>query len=389
MTLKKIRGTLIFVLSVLSVLAFDPYIFYTFLSSWIYKIIYLLSFAIVIFFLLWHRNIKLPPLKFCLVIGIQFVAWTIYSAVHLDTAYWSRCFYLAFTFLVFLALYNFSDIHSFVKVNVILVTIQAAMAAIAFFLVLSGILEPLFEYSNLDGRTGYCYGLTCSNFVLGNIIRAAGYFDEPGALAFWGVYSLIINKMFIKNRVIEITLIIGLIFTLSMAYFIQLALYLLFFYSKKPQVIIPICLLLVTGGIIVAGQGRDSEIYTLTIRRFERGSSGKIESSRDDLTHMAKEQFKVHPILGTGVKEMEKLPYMADNPFETLATDGIVGTFIIYLPLLFVLADKKSFSKEMFISVMILMAGYLQRPFHVRLIHYIFLFSFCYLALSQKNKQSS
>lgn len=389
MTLKKIRGTLIFVLSVLSVLAFDPYIFYTFLSSWIYKIIYLLSFAIVIFFLLWHRNIKLPPLKFCLVIGIQFVTWTIYSAVHLDTAYWSRCFYLAFTFLIFLSLYNFSDIHSFVKVNVILVTVQAAMAAIAFFLVLSGILEPLFEYSNLDGRTGYCYGLTCSNFVLGNIIRAAGYFDEPGALAFWGVYSLIINKMFIKNRVIEITLIIGLIFTLSMAFFIQLALYLLFFYSKKPQVIIPICLLLVTGGIIVAGQGRDSEIYTLTIRRFERGSSGKIESSRDELTHMAKEQFKVHPILGTGVKEMEKLPYMADNPFETLATDGIVGTFIIYLPLLFVLADKKSFSKEMFISVMILMAGYLQRPFHVRLIHYIFLFSFCYLALSQKNKQSS
>lgn len=44
---------------------------------------------------------------------------------------------------------------------------------------------PLLTIENPDGRPAGLYALTMSNDVIGNLIRPAGVFDEPGALAFY------------------------------------------------------------------------------------------------------------------------------------------------------------------------------------------------------------
>ena len=79
---------------------------------------------------------------------------------------------------------------------------------------------------------------------------------------------------------------------------------------------------------------------------------------------------------------------MGDNPYETLATDGIFGTFIIYLPLIIVLFRNIRHIEFVF-AVIIIAAGYMQRPFHLGFLHYIILFTFFNLGLKYKGKYDS
>ena len=59
-----------------------------------------------------------------------------------------------------------------------------------------GLLEPLFQFIEMDGRPGYFYGLFTTNTVFGGFVRNAGFYDEPGALSNWGVFALLFNKLF-------------------------------------------------------------------------------------------------------------------------------------------------------------------------------------------------
>lgn len=111
-------------------------------------------------------------------------------------------------------------------------TVQAVLGGIAFILFFVGALQPLIEFRLPDLRPSYFFGLTCSNAIVGNVMRPAGLFDEPGALAFWGVYCLLINKLVFDNKKIELLLIIGLMFTLSMAFYIEIVIYGLLFTQK-------------------------------------------------------------------------------------------------------------------------------------------------------------
>ena len=70
---------------------------------------------------------------------------------------------------------------------------------------------------------------------------------------------------------------------------------------------------------------------------------------------------------------------MDDNPFEILAKDGIIGLVVTYLPLLVVLLKFSRRNKDVFFAGLILTAGYLQRPFHVNLLHNLMLYGFVIL----------
>ena len=87
--------------------------------------------------------------------------------------------------------------------------VQAISGTIGILLVLGGLLQPIFKFVEMDMRPGYFFGLFTTNTYFGGLVRNAGFYDEPGALAFWGIYALIINKMFVKNTKIEILLIIA------------------------------------------------------------------------------------------------------------------------------------------------------------------------------------
>ena len=102
--------------------------------------------------------------------------------------------------------------------------------------------------------------------------------------------------------------------------------------------------------------------------------------NRSSLAEKAKAQFIKAPILGIGATKMEEMDYMADNPYEILAKDGIVGMFITYLPLMIILYYKRKEFPYLAIAF-ILFLGYMQRPFHINIHHYFILYLFLMLTL--------
>lgn len=317
-------------------------------------------------------------IKICLI--LQVAAWFIYSFLFSDSTYITRIFYIALSYFAVIALEKKCGLPKFVKINNGFLALQAFFGAIAFILVFLGILSPIIEFQNANGHEAYCYILTCTNVAIGNVIRVAGYFDEPGALANWGMYALIFNKLFFKNKYIEYTLLICLLFTLSAAYFIQVALYLLFFYvASNTKKIIPVIFICISFLLIFNSVKDNDVVAKYTTERFH---DGQINSTRYDLAAIAKQNFLESPVFGIGAKHMESTAYMGDNPYEILAKDGIVGYILTYLPLLCLLFKVKN--KSVLYSVIILFAGYMQRPFHMNLIHYLVLLSFCIMATKYK-----
>lgn len=331
------------------------------------------------------KGAKLPSAIIICFIA-QAIMFVFLFLLHADVNYIYRILLLLVTFIILRLLAHNGLLIEFAKANNALIALQAVMGFVAFFLILFNILQPLFTFVNVGDVPAYCYGLTCTGAVWGNICRVAGYFDEPGAFAFWGIYSLIINKLFVNNKKIEWCIIIGLFATWSMAYYIQIALYFVLFYRNKINYILPFVIaIIIVGQFIKSNQNSDLAIlYDFTFNRFEKNSSGTIETNRDEMTDAAKSAFLSSPLFGVGEQKTWSIGYLDDNPFEPLAKDGIIGTIFLYLPLLLLLLDKKR-NKDIIYAVFILALGYLQRPLHGNLMHYLMLYLFVVLSYNQMN----
>lgn len=339
-------------------------------------------FFLLLIILLLHKRKLLPFLNgFNYVFFFQIFIWLSYFLLHSDSSYFTRVILMLVAYMGLLYAHNNAGgILLFVKSFNYLILLMAIAGTVCFFLVLFEVITPLIEFSNVDGRSAYCFGLTCSNVYMGNIIRYAGYFDEPGAMANWGMFALLFNKLFIKDSRFGKILIVCLLFTFSIAYYIQLVCYIFLFSKNRVK---RACQLLLFGLLIVIGiyQMKDTpydRIYQMTIKRFEFDeTTGSISGdNRTNLAELAKEQFLKAPIFGVGAQKFGEIGYMADNPYEILAKDGIVGEIITYLPLLLVLWYGWKKRPEYTVAVMILFLGYLQRPFHVDFIHPIVLYLF-------------
>ena len=323
---------------------------------------------------------KLPaPIVACMI--IQSVVWVLYFLYHSDTSYLVRIYFIILTFTILNVLHKRDLACQFVKGNNLIIAIQAFLGLIAFVLFFIEVLPLLKEFVNIDGRPARCYYITCTNLTFGNVMRAAGFFDEPGALAGWGIFALVFNKLFINNRKIEIILIICLFSTLSAAYFIQIFLYFFFFYAFNVRKAIPVVFILCCFLYVYNAYLANSEIAHFTTERFEGGT---IATKRTELAEMAYKEFLKSPIVGNGAKNLEEKEYMADNQFESLANDGILGTIVLYLPLILILAESRR--KDVWKVVIILVAGYLQRPFHTNEMHYLFLYILLFLVIIDRKQ---
>lgn len=316
------------------------------------------------------------------IVALFFVCKFVY---HDDTSYITRIFFLLLVAVIFNCLIKRKHELSFIKANNVFLTAQAVLGGIAFILFFIGVLQPFIEFRLPDLRPAYFFGLTCSNAVVGNVMRPAGLFDEPGALAMWGIYCLLINKLVFDDKKIEFLLIIGLIFTLSMAFYIQIVMYGLLFYTKGNKKIIYFVIGLSLAYGIISQMDESSEIYRETVGRFqfdkERGLAG---NSRYQSMEDAKKQWMLNPWMGAGGQNISEIDgYMADNPYETLATDGIVGTVMLYLPFIWLFIACKN--REVRCALIILAAGYMQRPFHNNLMHYFYAYMFLLIGIYIKN----
>lgn len=355
-----------YLLYVFSFIAGWPCVF--FLMGWLphYTTNYLVLFAMVLPFFFVENKFQIPKPIVVLLVS-QIFAWAVYSMINgLDTSYFTRILMLCITYL-FLKVQMKYDRLEFVKTYNFWLLFQALAGTLGFFLVLLGILHPIFEFQELDMRPGYFFGLFTTNAYFDGFVRNAGFYDEPGALAFWGIYALLINKLFVNNRRVELLLVFGLISTLSMAYFIQLGLYLFFFYRKKLGKALFIIILFIAALKLISSFNEQMDRSLLGRFEYNEETGTLVGDNRSKMMEACWDIYKTAPILGQGARYLleisqQRKEFLGANPYFTLACDGAVGQFIIWSPF-FYLFHLRRRDKKYGWAFWILIAGFLQRPY--------------------------
>ena len=192
LALLKTRSGKITILGMITLLSSYPYIFECLFP--IPTIQMTGPFFLLVYLLLYIHSTKFNSGKLASFILYSFIlqgiTWFLYTAIHGDTTYITRIFYVVWTYLMVCVFIRYKAVNTFVTINTGFVALQAALGLIAFLLVFSNLLKPIIYYKLTNMQDGYCYLITCTNLAGDGFLRAAGYFDEPGALAFWGVYDV-------------------------------------------------------------------------------------------------------------------------------------------------------------------------------------------------------
>lgn len=371
--------------------------FITFPSLIISGILIFLVFM-VLFLVDSKRNMYLPK-EITVLATITSITWFLYALYHGgDESYLTRIFFVWLTYLVLSVLYRKGLLHWFWHINNRFILVQAGLGLLCFVLVGVGVLKPLLTVYDLGiiHRPTYFFGITFSNSLNGNIVRSAGVFDEPGALAFWAIYALLINYCFIKDKIVNRYLPYFTVCTLSMAFFIQIAFYaVLKNAARLYRIVILIAFVLIAISFLKTTKDTDTDLYYYTLRRFELSDEKGFEgNNRKEQTDNAYRTFMDNPYFGIGGRKAEHLATSAayyrisDNPYEVLAKDGIVGFFVTYLPIIFIIFSGGLKNKKILIAIIVLLIGYLQRPFHINFVHYFYLWNFYLMYLLQKKHLS-
>ncbi|ANQ47872.1 O-antigen ligase domain-containing protein [Flammeovirga sp. MY04] len=344
-----------------------PCVFY--LMGWLpfYKTNYILLFVLTGVVTLSKFTFRFVPKIITFIILLQILVWTFYSLFHIDSSYLTRVFLLIITFSILGLQLNYKNKFEFINVYNYWLAFQAIAGSIGFILVIFGLLKPISVFIEMDGRTGYFFGLFTTNAAFEGFSRNAGFYDEPGALAFWGVFALLLNKLFINNKKIEFLLLFGLISTLSMAFFIQVTIYLFLFYKKqRKKILLPLILfILVLKGLASFNEGLDSAIFGRFTVNEETGTFAG--DNRSELMERCWRIFKTSPVTGVGATNLAtvvsaKEGFVGANFFTNWASDGIIGVVVTYMPLLLLLIIGQR-KRQYKYAVLIIFLGYLQRPY--------------------------
>lgn len=379
----------VFILVFILLFSQYPYVFSSFLSlpyNIGIELIWLFLFFIMYSQLHPKRSFS-PALK--IIIIAQIMVWLIYTLMFGALMYTARCIRLITAFYMILCLLNSKgNIEGFFRKYNGWVFLMALGATIGFILIAFFHMQPISDFEQYDGRTGNFFGVTCAHLTWMTYlnVRVSGFFDEAGALASWGIFALVINRMISNTRYENIFLSL-LLSTLSLGYFVQGSLYLLSTKVKKMSTMI-FCFVFVALFAFLTFTTQNTKydfLYNMTWGRVEYDETEGTFSgnSRYELTKLAKQKFEKEPVFGVGGIEFHK-EYMDDNPYESLGRDGIVGTFFLYLPLIYALIlcmKKKRFDLCMLIVVIAI--GYLQRPIKDNMLHTFMLYSL--VVLIEKN----
>ena len=343
-----------------------PCVFY--LMGWLphYTVNYLLLFVLATFFVVTKNKYRLPrPISMLLV--MQIVTWVIYAAIHGgDTSYFTRILMLCITYM-FLEMQLSGERDGFIKTYNTWLVFQAIAGTIGFLLVVTGILQPIFEFREMDGRPGYFFGLFATNTYFDGLVRNAGFYDEPGALAFWGIYALIINKLFVDNKKVEVLLIIGLISTLSLAYFIQIAMYAFFFYKKQWRKLLPCIVAFFLALILISSFNKRMNDAIFGRMEYNEETGTLSGDNRSKMTKVCWDIFLESPIVGQGAQHLieiskERRVFVGANPNLILAMDGIIGQLMVLSPFFFLFGIRR-YNKKYSWAFWTLIIGFLQRPY--------------------------
>ena len=195
------------------------------------------------------------------------------------------------------------------------------------------------------------------------------------------------NRMFIKNERIENLLIICLLFTFSLGFYAQLALYFVFFRLNTRNigktVLLVICLIAIIIGFNLTKGTKYNFIYKSTIERVistEEQSSSSSNAfaidNRENQTNEALRAFEENPFFGGNTKD----ELVTNNIYEPLALYGIVGSFFILFPFIMLVAEGIRNQDTYLIKVCaVIFLGFAHRPFHNAFLYFFIIYAILYM----------
>lgn len=216
---------------------------------------------------------------------------------------------------------------------------------------------------DLPDRVSYFFFTTFTNAYAGSSVRAAGIFDEPGALALFFTIAVALNEAFSVNKKWSLYILILGLTTGSVALFTILIVYLLYnIHAKNAK-------LMISGIILASGLMLIPTIYDSVqdnfAHRFEV-VDGRLEG--DNRTHQIENFFDDVTIDITlrGEKASTKVYQEADrssNPFSIYFRYGLVA----WLPFLFLelwlLYASFAYMRILRFPAMAMFLVLLQRPY--------------------------
>ncbi len=221
-----------------------------------------------------------------------------------------------------------------------------SMGLLGFIAFLLGVVDklPNLGYVGDPVKESMNYFFTFSNSVFNKdgdfkLLRVAGYFDEPGTMAFYLTFALLLNQMTFKNRLYDKLLIFSGIFTFSLAFFFTLIIYFSFYPNWKKTYLrlgVILAVLFFTITLTKDTNPISGGISLMTLNRLEGSDDGMIQGdNRTIYFEQGIEFFKEKPLLGHGQQNVltgsKFFGYDPSSFVGYLVFYGAIGTSIIFL----------------------------------------------------------
>lgn len=364
-----------------------------------YKFIIAFGLGYMLYALSFRKEVRLGNKVIISILALQIVYSIMASVLQstflgVDRLYINLSIQLVAVTIVYIYVYTFFNINKLALSTSYIFISMGVLGGVAFFLGAVGVLKPVSMFPS-DNPLYTNFLLTFSNayYEVGNsyIIRIAGYFDEPGSFAYFLTITLLINKLYDYSKKIELALIFLGVFTLSLAFFISVFLYILFFYIKiRHTKIIVLLILSMIASIFVIEEYKDNNatvklIHELSIGRLKLAENDDVKlisgDNRSQKFLWSKEAFFKSPYIGHGMSaygnpRSEYYGKLCCNILDPLATHGLIGTvifFMLFFYWFYTIFDFKKGTLD-YVSLgafLIVIANLFQRPgFHGGLFGY-------------------
>ena len=257
-----------------------------------------------------------------------------------------------------------STIDAFLTISswVLAGAVIGAIVGLVYALVGGG---PTFQFENPDGRQAYVYLSTITNSVVGNTIRPAGFFDEPGTFSFVLCFVCAMRQRRLMDSRMTWFLLLGGFSSLSFAHGFYVALHALSTRDLRLNslAIVGVCLL---GPLILFPQFLDAiserlfSRYAIVDGRFAGDSRGELIENAWNYLNWESFLWGMDPTCFVkGEACTTEYLSFGENPFSLLVAYGVFISWPYYGLLIALVASSVRNRSFIPIALCLLM---MQRP---------------------------
>lgn len=292
-----------------------------------------------------------------------------------DPSYFNVTFQVLAATAIFLILSSSQTVRLFASFWVNLHLVIGALGLLVFVGGLTINLQPLATFSD---RPYYDFGLAYSNlfYQIGglNLIRIAGFYDEPGTFAFYITSALVIGRLFDLPRWKELALLAFGLTTLSMAFFIVAILWLMLTLNRRRVLYLLAVAGVLSMGITQIDPQMQEQLARVTVDRFSASEADDRLVRGDNRTAIMRENcqaFMDAPFFGHGLHYEQHVGHLyrnsfIANPVAPFATHGVFGAIVynfhVGILLLTLLSTRRLGRRNQVLVLVVLLLTLAQRP---------------------------